>query len=38
MKINGVKTRTLTRTTEEQQNLFKFLEIPGPRMLQAGSL
>lgn len=38
MKINGVKTRTLTRTTEEQQNLFKFLELPAPRMLQAVGL
>jgi len=38
MKINGVKTRTLTRTTEEQQNLFKFLELPAPRMARAESL
>ncbi len=38
MKINGVKTRALTRTTEEQQNLFKFLELPAPRMLQAVGL
>lgn len=38
MKINGVKTRTLTRATEEQQNLFKFLELPAPRMARAESL
>ena len=38
MKINGVKTRTLTRTTEEQQNLFKFLELRAPRMARAESL
>jgi len=38
MKINGVKTRTLTRTTEEHQNLFKFLDVPAPRMLRAESL
>ena len=38
MEVNGVKTHTLTRTTEEQQNLFKFLEIPTPRMARAGIL
>ena len=38
IQFNGVKTRTLTRTTEEQQNLFKFLEVPAPRMSRAENL
>ncbi len=38
MQVNGVKTRTLTRTTEEQKNLFKFLEVPTPRMARVGIL
>lgn len=38
MEVNGVKTRSLTRTTQEQKNLFEFLDVPAPRMARAERL
>jgi transposase len=38
LRVGGVTTKTLTRTTEEQQNLFKFLDVPLPRIAKAGTL
>lgn len=38
LRFGGVTTRTMTRTTEEQQNLFKFLEVPLPRIAKAEAL
>ena len=38
IEFNGMKTRSLTRTTEEQQNLFKFIEVPITRMYRAENL
>jgi transposase len=38
LRIGAVTTKTLTRATEEQQNLFKFLEVPLPRIAKAEAL
>jgi transposase len=38
LRVSGVTTKTLTRTTEEQQNLFKFLDVPLPRIAKAKAL
>ncbi len=38
LRLGGVTTRALTRTTEEQLNLFKSLDIPPPRMTKTGAL
>lgn len=38
LRLGGVTTRSLTRTTEEQLNLFKSLDIPPPRMTKTGAL
>ena len=38
LRLGGVTTRTLTRTTEEQLNLFKSLDVPPPRMTKTGTL
>jgi transposase len=38
LRVGGVTTRTMTRATEEQQNLFKFLDVPLPRIAKAEAL
>lgn len=38
LRLGSVTTRTLTRTTEEQLNLFKSLDVPPPRMAKAEAL
>lgn len=38
LRVGGITTRTLTRSTEEQQNLFKFLDVPLPRIAKAEAL
>lgn len=38
LRLGGVTTKTLTRTTEEQLNLFKSLDIPPPRMTKTEAL
>jgi transposase len=38
LRVGGITTRTLTRSTEEQQSLFKFLDVPLPRIAKAEAL
>jgi transposase len=38
LRVGGVTTKTLMRVTEEQQNLFKSLDVPPPRFANAESL
>lgn len=38
LQVGRVTTKTLTRATEEQQNLFKFLDVPLPRIAKAEAL
>ncbi|MGV8080712.1 MAG: hypothetical protein AB2L22_11750 [Syntrophales bacterium] len=38
LRLGSVTTKTLTRTTEEQLNLFKSLDVPPPRMAKAEAL
>jgi transposase len=38
LRVGKVTTKTLTRATEEQQNLFKFLDVPLPRIAKAEAL
>ena len=38
LRLGGVMTKTLTRTTEEQLNLFKSLDISPPRMTKTEAL
>jgi len=38
LRVGGVTTNTLTRAMEEQQNLFKFLYVPLPRIAKAEAL
>ena len=38
LRVNGVTTKTLIRATEEQQNLFKSLDVPLPRIAKAKAL
>ncbi len=35
LRVGGVTTKTLMRVTEEQQNLFKSLDVPPPRFANA---
>jgi transposase len=38
LRMDGVTTMALTRLTEEQQNLFKSLDVPPPRVVKAEAL
>jgi hypothetical protein len=38
MRIGEVRTKALRASTQEQQNLFKFLNIPAPKAAPARSV